>query len=931
VVSLGLDLFIRGGREARREIGGLGDEADRTSDRFDKMKGAMAAGAAAAGATAGGLLAAGFAGNLDLEAGRAKLGAQLGLTATKSEQVGKSAGKLYAANYGASMEEVNDAIGSVIQNIDGMRDASADTLENITKKVLNLSTTTGETSSAISASISQMLRTGLAKNADEAMDILTVGFQQGVNKSEDLLDTFTEYGTQFRKMGMDGKQATGLLSQGLKAGARDADTVADTIKEFSILAVEKGGTAGKAFKSLGLDAKQMASDIAAGGPRANKALDTTLDRLRAVKDPVDRAALAVQLFGTKAEDMGDALFALDPSTAVKGLGDVAGAADKMDKTLGETGQARIESMKRGFEQWTQEMAGTEGALGQVSGAVVGFGGPALAMGGQIGMMVSGLAAMNVGLVLSKAGTVVATVATTGWTVATKVAVVAARGFAVGLRLVGIAMTFATGPVGLIVIAIAAAAAGLIYAYKHSEKFRTIVQTSMKLAGDAVRFMWDRVMKPTFRFLVKGWMDVVGGILNGAAKAFGWVPGVGPKLRKASEEFNKFKDRTNRALDGIKDERVDVTARFHNSLPRTLYGVRIGGGVGSTRGGITATMATGGPVRGGRGGIDDVPALLTRDEHVWTKQEVNAIGGHGEMMRMRKAAVTGRYATGGAVGVRDGLNRALPRGASEIGLTAAKQITRALISVSGIGLNGALQFARAQVGKPYIWGGVGPNGYDCSGFMSALLNVVQKRNPYQRRFATGNFPTAGWVPGPGNFMIGSFRGNPGHMAGTINGVNVESAGSTGPRVGRSARGARDRMFRGLWHLKGYAKGGPVTGDAPYDLLDPFGEAYLGDDIREAFLADSGGMVRSGAAGINRSGVDERMLSPRQTRSFERLVRVLDRRSMTGPTPPSAPGLSAREISETMVRALSRGDLRVVMDGQTVGRLQGRHADLLGRAN
>jgi cell wall-associated NlpC family hydrolase len=79
---------------------------------------------------------------------------------------------------------------------------------------------------------------------------------------------------------------------------------------------------------------------------------------------------------------------------------------------------------------------------------------------------------------------------------------------------------------------------------------------------------------------------------------------------------------------------------------------------------------------------------------------------------------------------------------------------------------ALEWAVSQVGKPYIWGGVGPAGYDCSGFMSAITNVLQGRSPHSRRFATGSFPTSDFARGAGGFMIGAFRGSPGHMAGTL---------------------------------------------------------------------------------------------------------------------------------------------------------------------
>jgi SpoU rRNA methylase family enzyme len=168
--------------------------------------------------------------------------------------------------------------------------------------------------------------------------------------------------------------------------------------------------------------------------------------------------------------------------------------------------------------------------------------------------------------------------------------------------------------------------------------------------------------------------------------------------------------------------------------------------------------------------------------------------------------------------------------------AAEAAAGGVAGVAGGGAQAALNWARTQVGKPYIWGAVGPRGYDCSGFMSAVLNVMQGRNPYSRRGATGNFPWAGFAPGlGGQFAIGAFRGNPGHMAGTLApGVNVESSGGVGVRVGGGARGANNGMF----------------------------------NIR-AHIGDRGGVVQSGTAAVNLSGRNERLMDPEQTRVFDQI--------------------------------------------------------------
>jgi len=288
----------------------------------------------------------GLAGAMEKQDAMAKLDAQVGAFGPQSAALGRVAGALYSSAYGESMGDVTDAIRAVMQNIGGMSTASEADLQKVSGAAMDLATIMDEEVGGVSRAVGTMLRTGMAKNAQEAFDILTRGVQTGANKAEDLLDTFTEYSTQFRKLGLDGQSAMGLISQGLRAGARDADTVADALKEFSIRAVDGSTTSAAGFKALGLSASKMTAQIAKGGKPAADGLQLVLARLRGIKDPVKQQAAAVALFGTKAEDLGKALFSLDPSKAVKSLGQVGGAAKKAGDTLHNTASQNIEKFQR---------------------------------------------------------------------------------------------------------------------------------------------------------------------------------------------------------------------------------------------------------------------------------------------------------------------------------------------------------------------------------------------------------------------------------------------------------------------------------------------------------------------------------------------------------------------------------------------------------
>jgi hypothetical protein len=337
------------GRKLSQELDGAGFDAagKRAGDSgAEGFSTAFKSGMAAAGVAAALVLAKSFTDALDLGKANDKFAAQLGLPPARAKELGEVAGNLYANAYGESVVEVNDALRGVLQSGLVTEDVDNGVLEDLTAKALDLAAAFDVDVNQATATAGQLMRTGLATDADEAFDIITRGFQEGADKSGDLLDTFTEYGTQFRKLGIDGAEATGLLVQGLEAGARDADIVADAIKEFSIRAVDGSELTADGFERIGLNAADMAAAIAKGGPEANDALDETLDRLRAIEDPVERSQVAVALFGTQAEDLGDALFALDLDTAAEGLGNIEGAAARMGDTLNDNASTKIEAFKR---------------------------------------------------------------------------------------------------------------------------------------------------------------------------------------------------------------------------------------------------------------------------------------------------------------------------------------------------------------------------------------------------------------------------------------------------------------------------------------------------------------------------------------------------------------------------------------------------------
>ncbi|OXM53777.1 hypothetical protein CFP71_21435 [Amycolatopsis thailandensis] len=264
--------------------------------------------------------------------------------------------------------------------------------------------------------------------------------------------------------------------------------------------------------------------------------------------------------------------------------------------------------------------------------------------------------------------------------------------------------------------------------------------------------------------------------------------------------------------------------------------------------VPLAFALGGSVPGAGTG-DTVPAMLTPGEYVLPVDVVDRWGldnirsAHLAALRDDFPGLEGMFGPDLRLAQR-------VRGYADGGLVAdtGSQVNAAVLR--------AQQFARQFHGRTYKWAGIGPDGFDCSGFMSAITNVLRGESPHKRRFTTASFaagPVDGFVRGLSSaFAIGVKQGNPGHMAGTLGGVNVESGGPKNQTsYGPPAAGADSPQFTAQFSLPvvggRFVPGGGGGVDVGQLVNDTFANTYrLIGDIGRTFPGNLMGAQGSGIA-------------------------------------------------------------------------------------
>lgn len=284
------------------------------------------AGAAVASAVGGAAVATGaFAVNsaVDMDKAVNSLRASIDATDKGAEHYRGVMKEIYADNYGEDFQDIADAISLINRNIG---DISGDQLKDLSESAFVLRDTF-QYDIAESTRAAKAMMNSFGISGEEAMDMIAMGAQNGLDYSGEMIDSINEYSVQFAKLGFTAEDMFQIMQEGAWTGAWNLDKVGDAIKEFSIRVIDGSESTAEGFTSLGLNADKMAKKFGQGGESAKKAFQETLTALSGIEDPLKQNTIGVQLFGTMWEDLGP-----DVVTQLNNIGDNAGwAAGKMDE------------------------------------------------------------------------------------------------------------------------------------------------------------------------------------------------------------------------------------------------------------------------------------------------------------------------------------------------------------------------------------------------------------------------------------------------------------------------------------------------------------------------------------------------------------------------------------------------------------------------
>lgn len=225
-----------------------------------------------------------------------KVNAYFGETGKAAEQSASVIKNVYSAGVGDSMDSVAEAVLMVKKNLG---DLSETDLTNLTQQAITLDQLYGiDMNETLRGVNSLMQQYGLT--AQEAMDYIVKGTQNGLDKTNELGDNLSEYAGKFSQAGYSASEYFQLLDNGLKNGAYNLDKVNDAINEVTTRLAD--GTIGESIGMYSSKTQELFTAWQNGGATQKEVIDSIVADIAGCTNQQEALNMAATAFGTMAED-----------------------------------------------------------------------------------------------------------------------------------------------------------------------------------------------------------------------------------------------------------------------------------------------------------------------------------------------------------------------------------------------------------------------------------------------------------------------------------------------------------------------------------------------------------------------------------------------------------------------------------------------------
>lgn len=278
----------------------------------------------------------------EVENATTKASAYFGETGTAAEETAEVIKNVYSAGVGESMDSVSDAVITVKKNI---QDLDSTELTNLTEQAITLEDLYGidmnETMRGVNSLMEQF---GLS--AQETMDYIVAGTENGLDKTDELGDNLSEYAGKFAQAGYSASEYFQLLNNGLDGGAYNLDKVNDAINEVTTRLAD--GTIEEAIGSYSTETQGLFKAWQDGGATQKQVIDSIVKDIAGCQSQQESLNMAATAFGTMAED-GNLKFIESLTSVGSAYDNVSGSAQNLYNQT-STPMQEMESNTRKLQQ-----------------------------------------------------------------------------------------------------------------------------------------------------------------------------------------------------------------------------------------------------------------------------------------------------------------------------------------------------------------------------------------------------------------------------------------------------------------------------------------------------------------------------------------------------------------------------------------------------